>query len=98
LLGGASFSYLNVAELIGNGSKSVLTYNRKIATILGLLMSVGGAIWLGFSWSITNLSIFPRIDNVLVQILIVAIGIILVYFGRRKPRIGLRCESNYYLS
>ena len=98
LLGGASFAYLNVAELIGKGSKSVLVYSKKKAVILGLLMSVGGAIWLGFSWSIANLSILSRINNVVVQILIVGIGIILVYLGRRKPRISLRCESNYYVS
>jgi len=83
---------LNAAELIAQGSKNILASSKRLAILSGIIMVIGGAIWLSFSWNITTTSLKLKLDNVLGQIYLVAIGIILIYFGFMKVKSRRLCE------
>jgi len=78
---------LNSAQLIGRGGAMLLSQNVKVGIIFGFIMLTGGAIWLVLSWNTGNTStILLRLNNVIVQIVIVCMGIMLICFGFRMRK------------
>jgi hypothetical protein len=85
LISGVLLVGWNSGQLIGRGGARLLSQNAKVGIILGSIMLVGGAIWLVLAWNTGDTrTIMLQLNNVVVQIVIVCVGIMFISFGCRK--------------